>query len=80
MTSVAFASVRRSFFTSSGTMPYFVGEKSALCSDIRKSSAKSRPGEPARKSGTPSAITASSAYLSATVTRFLGKRSARKPA
>ena len=28
----------------------------------------------------PSAITASSAYLSATVTRFFGKRSARKPA
>ena len=72
--------MRRSFFTSSGTMPYLVGEKSALWSDIRKSTAKSSHGDENQKSGTASDITASSAYLSATVTRFLGKRSARKPA
>ena len=69
--------MRRSFLTSSGTMPYFVGEKSALCSDIRKRTANRNHGAESQKNGT---ITASSAYLSATVTRFLGKRSARKPA
>ena len=80
MTSVALASVSRSLRTSSGTMPYFVGEKSALWSDIRKRSAKRSHGEPARKSGTPRAMTASSAYFSATVTLFFEKRSARNPA
>ena len=72
--------MRRSFFTSSGTMPYLVGEKSALWSDIRNRSANRSHGAENQKSGTARTMTASSAYLSATVTRFLGKRSARKPA
>ena len=61
-------------------MPYFVGEKSALCSDMRKSTANRSHGDENQKNGTAAAMTASSAYLSATVTRFFGKRSARYPA
>ena len=38
-TSRLFARASSGVRTSSGTMPYFVGLKSALCMDIRKSSA-----------------------------------------
>ena len=47
---------------------------------MRNRTAKRSHGDENQKSGTATAMIASSAYLSATVTRFLGKRSARKPA